>query len=79
MKHNDFTVKVTLWGIPIGSLVWDSERMCSVFTFSEEYLNSKFDISPTFDLGVAAKLRLFRAGAVILVVITFFVLKSNQI
>ena len=47
MKHNDFTVKVTLWGIPIGSLVWDSERMCSVFTFSEEYLDSKFDISPT--------------------------------
>lgn len=47
MKHNDFTVKVILWGIPVGSLVWDSEQMCSVFTFSEEYLDSKFDVSPT--------------------------------
>ena len=46
MKHNDFTVKVTLWGMCVGTLVWDSERMCSVFSFSDEYLDSKFDISP---------------------------------
>lgn len=47
MKYNDFTVRVNLWGIPVGTLVWDSERMCSIFTFSEEYLDSKLDISPT--------------------------------
>ena len=41
-----FTVKVYLWGIHIGNLSWDSDMMCSVFAFSDEYLDSKYDISP---------------------------------
>ena len=47
MKTNEvITIKVYLWDILIGKLSWDSSKMCSVFSFSEEYLDAPFDISP---------------------------------
>ena len=47
MKRNDITINVFLWGVLIGKLSWDSSVMRSVFSFSEEYLNAPFDISPS--------------------------------
>lgn len=47
MKKDEITVKVFLWGVLIGKLIWDSTAMRSVFSFSEEYLDAPFDISPS--------------------------------
>ena len=47
MKKDEITVKVFLWDVLIGKLVWDSSAMRSVFSFSEEYLDAPFDISPS--------------------------------
>lgn len=46
MNTSSFSVKVYLWGLLIGKLSWDSTEMKSIFSFSEEYLDSCFDISP---------------------------------
>ncbi|MBO4476680.1 MAG: type II toxin-antitoxin system HipA family toxin [Bacteroidales bacterium] len=47
MKKDEITVKVFLWDVLIGKLSWDSSAMLSVFSFSEEYLDAPFDISPS--------------------------------
>lgn len=47
MKKDEITINVFLWGVLIGKLSWDSSAMCSIFSFSEEYLDSPFDISPS--------------------------------
>lgn len=46
MSKDSITIKVFLWGVLIGKLSWDSSAMRSVFSFSEEYLDAPFDISP---------------------------------
>ena len=46
MKTDNITVKVYLWGVLIGKLSWDPSVMRSVFSYSEEYLDAPFDISP---------------------------------
>ena len=47
MKRSDITINVFLWDVLIGKLSWDSSAMRSVFSFSEEYLDAPFDISPS--------------------------------
>ena len=47
MKKDDITINVFLWDVLIGKLSWDSSAMRSVFSFSEEYLDAPFDISPS--------------------------------
>lgn len=46
MKERNITVNVYLWDVLIGKLSWDKTAMRSVFSFSEEYLDTPFDISP---------------------------------
>lgn len=48
MRKDDIAVNVFLWDVLIGKLSWDSSAMRSVFSFSEEYLDAPFDISPSF-------------------------------
>ena len=47
MKKDDITINVFLWDVLIGKLSWDSSAMRSVFSFSEEYLEAPFDLSPS--------------------------------
>lgn len=46
MSAGDISVNVFLWGVFIGKLSWDSYAMRSIFSFSEEYMDAPFDISP---------------------------------
>ena len=46
MNDNNPTVNVWLWDVFIGKLSWDPVAMRSVFSYSEEYLDSPFDLSP---------------------------------
>lgn len=46
MSTDNISINVFLWGILIGKLSWDSSVGRSIFSFSEEYLNAPFDISP---------------------------------
>ncbi len=46
MSTDSIAVKVYLWGMLIGKLSWDQSVMRSIFSFSEEYMNARFDISP---------------------------------
>lgn len=46
MKSNNPTVNVYLWDVFIGKLSWDPDAGRSVFSFSEDYLDSPFDLSP---------------------------------
>ncbi|MBR0299477.1 MAG: type II toxin-antitoxin system HipA family toxin [Bacteroidales bacterium] len=46
MNTDSISVNVFLWGVFIGKLSWDSSAMRSVFSFSEEYMDAPFDISP---------------------------------
>ena len=48
MRKDNIAVNVFLWDVLIGKLSWDSSAMRSVFSFSEEYLDAPFDISPSF-------------------------------
>ena len=36
-----------LWGTCIGRLIWDAERLLSVFQFSEEYASLPYDVCPS--------------------------------
>ena len=47
MKESNHRVNVFLWGIQIGTLSWDPQANRPVFSFSEEYLDAHFDISPS--------------------------------
>ena len=47
MRKDNIAVNVFLWDVLIGKLSWDSSAMRSVFSFSEEYLDAPFDISPS--------------------------------
>lgn len=47
MKSDNIIVNVNLWGTCIGKLCWDTEKHCSVFQFSSEYMNLPFDICPS--------------------------------
>ncbi len=40
-------VKIRLWDILVGTLEWDKNAGKSVFRYSEEFLDSPYDISPT--------------------------------
>ena len=47
MKSTDSTtINVFLWGGFVGKLSWDKDAMRSVFSFSEEYIDAPYDISP---------------------------------
>ena len=47
MIQDSLQVKVKLWGIHVGTLRWDKSAGKATFAFSEEYLDSPYDISPT--------------------------------
>lgn len=49
MKDSNPVVDVFLWDIFIGRLSWDSRAMCSVFSFSEDYMDAPFDLAPVTD------------------------------
>lgn len=40
------TVKVSIWGMEAGILLWDSTRKLSYFTFNPDFLKSGLDIAP---------------------------------
>lgn len=47
MKENNIRINVFLWGMQVGTLSWDPQAYRPVFSFSEEYLDADFDISPS--------------------------------
>lgn len=47
MRNNELVVNVILWGTSIGKLKWDSDNHCSIFQFSQQYMQSPYDICPS--------------------------------
>ena len=47
MIQNTMQVRVKLWGIHVGTLRWDRDAGKATFSYSEEFLDSPYDISPT--------------------------------
>ena len=64
MKNDGFQVLVKLWGIPVGTLRWDRAAGRATFAYSEEYLDSPFDISPTLYPKDAKRRQLFYGSKV---------------
>lgn len=47
MIKNPIAVDVMLWGNCIGRLTWDTDKLLSVFQFSEEYASLPYDVCPS--------------------------------
>lgn len=47
MFEDVFQIKVKLWGTHVGTLRWDRNAGRSIFAYSEEYLESPYDLAPT--------------------------------
>lgn len=44
MENN--VIKITLWGLDVGYLYWDSKQKVAIFEYESEFLNCGLDISP---------------------------------